>query len=287
MGFIDRARVVRGTLIVLPLAVAGVLTGVAQADGGAQLTPAGQAETPGLTFTLDKPSYAAGDQVTITWSGLPSGALGEVWIDPASTPADGTKPASDSGFLSTSSGTTTIAGPKTGGSYQVRVAWLGKSPPQVVATDDVDFAGPAGTPAPPTGGGDATPPATDPGTGGGSTTTPPTTTTPPVSHGHASHPADGHYGCYTSGVGGSLIRSSIQSVTIKSSSKYTAVGTTGNYKFAKPTQKLTIKSGYLKGAVARYQASPKKLLEFKRSENLRHGKPWIDDTNTFCYLGRK
>jgi hypothetical protein len=33
--------------------------------------------------------------------------------------------------------------------------------------------------------------------------------------------------------------------------------------------------------------SPHKALDFKRNENLRHGRPWLDLSATYCYFGKK
>jgi hypothetical protein len=271
--------------VALAAAVAGaaLACGVAFADSGTQLTADGQRDTPSFTFSLDKPAYQPGEQVTVTWSGFTGGWTGELWIEPASQPFDPNHPSGDIAFMSTASGVTTITAPPTAGYDQVRAVLL-KSPAELIATDDVTIGNPGagtGTGSGPGGGTPTTttPPPTPTKPGGGSTPT-----KPPI--GHAKRVAAGHYGCYTYSLFGT-IRSSIQSVTITSQTQYSAVGTRGRFTFSRSNQLLRFTSGFLRGAKAHYVTSPQKALDFKRNENLRHGRPWLDLSATYCYFGKK
>lgn len=273
--------------VAVAAAVAGaaLASGVAFADSGTQLTADGQRDTPSFTFSLDKPAYQPGEQVTITWSGFTGPATGELWIEPASQPFDPNHPSGDIAFMSTSSGVTTITAPAAAGNDQVRAVLL-KSPAELIATDDVTIGNPGAGTGTGTGSGGGTPTTTTPpptpskpGSGSGSTPKKP-------SIGHAKRVATGHYGCYTYSLYGT-IRSSIQSVTISSQTRYSSVGTTGRFSFSRGKQLLRFTSGFLRGAKAHYVTSPHKALDFKRSENLRHGRPWLDLSSTYCYFGKK
>jgi hypothetical protein len=263
------------------VAGAALLCGVAFADSGTQLTADGQRDTPSFTFSLDKSAYQPGEKVTITWSGFTGGWTGELWIEPASQPFDPTHPSGDIAFMSTESGVTTITAPAAAGYDQVRAVLL-KSPAELIATDDVTIGNPGAGTGTGQGGGTPTtpaPPPTPANPGSGSKPQKP-------SIGHAKRVATGQYGCYTYSLYGT-IRSSIQSVTITSQTRYSAVGTTGRFTFSRSQQLLRFTSGFLRGAKAHYVTSPHKALDFKRSENLRHGRPWLDYSATYCYFGKK
>lgn len=354
-----RRRLTRATFVALVLAAVAVGAVSALADGGATLTAARQQSTPSLTMAMDQPSYTSGQAITITWSGWPAGNLGNVWIDPASTPVDVHKPASNSQFINAGAGIAHFAG-LAPGAYQVRVVYVQTG--QLVATDDFSVtgasqggggAGGQANPSPSPSAGSTDPnrgriaptkrsyrsgkritvrwsgfnssdaanfwftlkgaakttfPQGPYGTASGSTGSFSLPSPGPgatyevqwvnlhvspararvggtftVGGAHAARVPGGHYGCYTAG----LTRSSINSISIVSKSRYQATGGAGAYKFSKATQTLHLTSGPLKGRVAHFQSASKKALVFLRRENLRHGRPTIDDSDTYCYLGRR
>jgi hypothetical protein len=72
-----------------------------------------------------------------------------------------------------------------------------------------------------------------------------------------------------------------------SQTRYSAVSSTGRFNFSRDKQVLRFTSGFLRGAEAHYVTSPQKALDLKRNENLRHGRPRLDLSATYCYFGKK
>jgi hypothetical protein len=206
--------------------------GLALADGGAVLTPAGQRDAPDFGFLLEQrlyqqPTYQVGQPIVITWFLLPPYHVGKIWIDSAGQPADPSAPPSTARRMDEQSGVVTLPGPTSPGAYQIRAADLTHAP-ELIATEDLTVAAPGAS-----------------------------TTATAAPQALPAHVAAGRYACHTNG--------SLQRVTIASDATYTAAGTRGRYRFSRAGQLLRFQSGYLRGAVARYEAGSRSMLVITRN----------------------